>query len=251
MAGIPRGKRALTATERQQRWRAKVRRQRLLAPKLEKLRAKQQRRAEREATVAEATRKASQTLGTKLYGVLYVDPPCDFLVFSRETGMDRHAANHYPVMSLAALAALPLPAAKDCVLYLWAPFNQLGNAVDLIRVWGFTLKTGNGNGWNSGGAGWGKPDLGAGLIVRENLELLLIASRGSPAWPAMGEQYPSLIIAERGEPSEKPEIFAEMIERLWPNTPKLEMFARRPRTGWDQWGNEIELPPAESVEPSP
>jgi N6-adenosine-specific RNA methylase IME4 len=56
---------------------------------------------------------------------------------------------------------------------------------------------------------------------------------------AMGEQYPSLIIAERGEPSEKPEIFAEMIERLWPNTPKLEMFARKPRDDCDSWGNEV------------
>jgi N6-adenosine-specific RNA methylase IME4 len=43
----------------------------------------------------------------------------------------------------------------------------------------------------------------------------------------------------RGAHSEKPELFAAMIERLWPNTPKLEMFARRPRPGWDAWGNEV------------
>jgi N6-adenosine-specific RNA methylase IME4 len=193
--------------------------------------AKHQRRAEREAALAAATLRAAQALGAALYGVLYIDPPWDFLVYSRATGMDRHAANHYPVMSLAELFALKLPAAKDCVLYLWVPFNQLGNAVDLIRHWGFTLKTGH---------GWGKPDLGTGLIVRENLELLLIASRGKPAWPAMGEQFPSLIIAERGEPSEKPEIFAEIIGKLWPATPKLEMFARHARPGWDVWGNEVE-----------
>jgi N6-adenosine-specific RNA methylase IME4 len=30
-----------------------------------------------------------------------------------------------------------------------------------------------------------------------------------------------------------------MIERHWPNTPKLEMFARKPRDGWDSWGNEV------------
>jgi N6-adenosine-specific RNA methylase IME4 len=31
-----------------------------------------------------------------------------------------------------------------------------------------------------------------------------------------------------------------MIEKLWPNTSKLEMFARKPREGWDSWGNEVE-----------
>jgi N6-adenosine-specific RNA methylase IME4 len=30
-----------------------------------------------------------------------------------------------------------------------------------------------------------------------------------------------------------------MIERLYPNVPKLEMFARKPRDGWDVWGNEV------------
>jgi N6-adenosine-specific RNA methylase IME4 len=34
-------------------------------------------------------------------------------------------------------------------------------------------------------------------------------------------------------------VFAEMIEQMFPNVPKLEMFARKPRDGWDVWGNEI------------
>ena len=30
-----------------------------------------------------------------------------------------------------------------------------------------------------------------------------------------------------------------MIERLFPNVPKLEMFARAARPGWSVWGNEV------------
>jgi hypothetical protein len=41
------------------------------------------------------------------------------------------------------------------------------------------------------------------------------------------------------EPSEKPDVFTEMIEAYFPNVPKLEMFARRARSGWDVWGNEV------------
>ena len=36
-----------------------------------------------------------------------------------------------------------------------------------------------------------------------------------------------------------------MIKRLWPNAPKHEMFARKPREGWDTWGNEVEAAAAE------
>jgi hypothetical protein len=129
MAGKPRGERAKTATARQRDWRAKARRRKLLAPKL----AKQQQLAEREAALAEATLAAARALGVQLYGVLYVDPPRDPTVYSRVTGMNKHPANHYPTMPLADLAALKLPAAEDCVLYLSSPVSQLANALDLVR----------------------------------------------------------------------------------------------------------------------
>lgn len=29
-----------------------------------------------------------------------------------------------------------------------------------------------------------------------------------------------------------------MIELMYPNTKKIELFARRSREGWDVWGNE-------------
>jgi N6-adenosine-specific RNA methylase IME4 len=50
---------------------------------------------------------------------------------------------------------------------------------------------------------------------------------------------PSVIFAPRRKHSEKHDVFAEMIEQMFPNVPKLEMFARKPRDGWDVWGNEI------------
>jgi N6-adenosine-specific RNA methylase IME4 len=218
---------AMTAAERKRRSRRKLKREH---PDPKTL-AKQQRRAEREAALAAATLRAAQMLGTVLYGVLYVDPPWDFLVYSRATGMDRHAANHYPVMALEQMFALQLPAAKDCVLYLWAPVAQWANALRLVERWGFEYRSAH---------IWAKPKCGTGYWGRENAELLLIATRGAVPAPAPGEQLPYLIEAPAGRPSEKSEAFAEMIERQWPNTPKLEMFARQPRPGWDAWGNEVE-----------
>lgn len=39
--------------------------------------------------------------------------------------------------------------------------------------------------------------------------------------------------------SRKPQVAYEMIERMFPNCNKLELFARNTREGWDSWGNEI------------
>jgi len=103
--------------------------------------------------------------------------------------MDRHAANHYPIMSLEALAELKLPAAKDCVLYLWTTIPMLANAMTLISGWRFTYKSLH---------AWPKPDLGTGHWNRENLELLLIATKGAAVAPAHGTQERAWIEAERG-----------------------------------------------------
>jgi N6-adenosine-specific RNA methylase IME4 len=218
MGRRPIGRKAMTPAQRAKQYRAR-----------QPGRLKRERRAAREAALAAATIKAAQQLGAKLYGVLYVDPPWRFLVWEPATGLDHGADNHYPTMTFEALKALPLPAAKRCVLFMWATIPHAGTALRLIEHWGFEYKSQH---------VWVKPDLGTGYWVREQHELL-IATRGEVPCPAPGTQFPSVIEAPRGAPSEKPAIFAEMIEGYFPNAPKLEMFARAPREGWDVWGNEV------------
>jgi N6-adenosine-specific RNA methylase IME4 len=189
----------MTPTEYQQRWRAKVREQEAVEATLAPLRAKQQRREERERALAAATLDASQRLGRKPYGVIYVDPPWRFEVYSRNAGLDCSSDNHYPTMTFAELAGLPLPAAEDCVLHLWTTVSQLDNAMQLIRGWGFTYRSAH---------GWAKPRLGTGYWVRDNLKLLLIAIRGHPVAPAPRHQWPALIEAGQGAHSVEPDSFA-------------------------------------------
>jgi N6-adenosine-specific RNA methylase IME4 len=42
-------------------------------------------------------------------------------------------------------------------------------------------------------------------------------------------------------PSEKPEAFAAMIEAMFPDVPKVELFARGARPGWHAWGDQVHL----------
>jgi N6-adenosine-specific RNA methylase IME4 len=192
--------------------------------------AKRYKRAAKEQKLGEATRAAAETLGERLYNVIYADPPWRFEPYSRETGMDRAADNHYPTMTLDELRALKLPAAADCALFMWATRPMLSRALGLLEHWGFEYRTC----WV-----WHKAEIGTGYWNRDNAEILLLGVRGNVPAPTPGEQYPACVRLERGKHSEKPEYYAAMIEDLFPTLPRGELFARRVTEGFDAWGNEI------------
>jgi N6-adenosine-specific RNA methylase IME4 len=201
-----------------------------MTPALDRQAIKRERRAARELELAAATVEASRKLGRKLYGVILCDAPWSFRVYSEITGQDRGACNHYPCMTLANIKALKIPAAKDCVLFLWATVPMLPQALETMAAWGFTYKS---------NFAWIKDKTGLGFWNRNRHELLLIGTRGHIPCPALGEQFNSVIQAPRGQHSEKPAIVRDMIATMFPNVPKLEMFARGQRVkGWDFWGNE-------------
>jgi len=192
-------------------------------------------RQEKEEALAGKTIGQSLLVNKSLYGVIYADPPWRYETFS-ENGMDRSADNHYPTMSMFEMMTLNVPAADDCVLFMWATVPMLPEALDLLHEWGFNYKS---------HICWIKDRQGTGYWTRNKHELLLIATKGKVPAPAMGTQPPSVIELPLGKHSEKPAFFADMISTLYPTTPKLEMFARIGRVGWDVIGNEA--PDAETV----
>ena len=92
-----------------------------------------------------------------------------------------------------------------------------------------------------------KDRVGTGYWSRNKHELLLIGTRGYIPAPARGTQCPSATEAPVGRHSEKPAVFYEIIERYFPNLPKIELHARSAtlRPGWDMWGLEAPNAPHE------
>ena len=170
-------------------------------------------------------------LPTKKYGVIYADPEWRFEVYSRDTGLDRSADNHYSTTATDSICERPVGdiAADDCCLFLWATVPMLPDALKVIEAWGFKYKS---------HAMWRKDRIGTGYWFRNAHELLLVGTRGNVPAPAMGTQLESVIDAPVGKHSEKPDAFYELIETYFPNLPKIELNARRARPGWDAWGNE-------------
>lgn len=189
--------------------------------------AKQKARQAKEAELA--TKQAA--LPHKRYGVILADPEWRFEPWSRETGMDRAADNHYPTSDLALIKTREIAsiAAADSVLFLWATAPMLLQALEVMRAWGFAYKT---------QAMWAKDRIGTGYWFRNKHELLLVGTRGDVPAPAPGTQWESLISAPVGAHSEKPAKVYELIEAYFPNLPKIELNARARREGWDAWGLE-------------
>ncbi|HWJ71914.1 MAG TPA: MT-A70 family methyltransferase [Kaistia sp.] len=193
----------------------------------EKQLEKKERRQSRERVLALQQR----ALPDRRYGVIYADPEWRFEPWSRETGMDRAADNHYPTSEENDIVLRPVGtiAAKDCALFLWATAPMLKAGLRVLEHWGFTYKS---------QVIWRKDQIGNGYWFRNRHEILLVGTRGDVPAPAMGDQWESVVDAPLGEHSAKPEIFAEMIEDYFPNLPKIELNARCARPGWDAWGLE-------------
>jgi N6-adenosine-specific RNA methylase IME4 len=196
---------------------------------------KKERRAERERNLGEKL----LALPTKKYGVVLADPEWRFEPWSRETGMDRSADNHYPTSVLEVISARDVAsiAAADCVLFLWATTPMLPHALLVMAAWGFDYRS---------HFVWAKDRIGTGYWNRNKHELLLVGVRGKIPAPAPGDQWDSLVEAAVGEHSAKPRCFVEMIDELFPTLPKIELNCRgQPWSGWDAWGNEAASEAAE------
>ena len=207
--------------------------------KSEILEAARQIRAERQGDKAENRAAREVDLANRItalpqrrYGVIVADPEWRFEPWSRQTGMDRAADNHYPTSCTEIIAARDVPsiAANDCILFLWATVPMLPHALTVMGGWGFDYRS---------HFVWVKNRIGTGFWNRNKHELLLVGVRGHIPAPAPGTQWESAINAPVGKHSEKPECFYQLVESHFPTLPKIELNCRGPaRPGWDAWGNE-------------
>jgi N6-adenosine-specific RNA methylase IME4/ParB-like chromosome segregation protein Spo0J len=199
----------------------------------------EQRRTERIERLLLTTRQNAPLPNDRRYSVIYADPPWHFEVYNEESGIERAAGNHYPTMQLSEICVLPVGslATDAAVLFLWTTAPHLRESFDVLAAWGFVYKT---------NIVWAKDKIGLGYFVRNQHELLIVAARGDMPSPLPSNRPPSIISAQRREHSRKPDEAYELIERMYPELPKIELFARSPREGWAAWGNQA---PTETTVP--
>lgn len=186
-------------------------------------------RAERTALLTELSNR-NAPLPERKYPVIYADPPWQY-DFSPSN--DRSVENHYPTMSIEDICALEVEtiATPDAMLFLWAPPSFIKKGIMVLEAWGFELAS---------SMVWDKVHIGTGIYFRQQHEYLLLGKRGNPITPVPGTQPASILRAARTEHSAKPEQVYSIIEQMYPRLPKIELFSRSPRVGFDAWGNQAE-----------
>lgn len=173
----------------------------------------------------------------KKYQIIYADPPWSY----QNGGVPQGGVNaQYPTMKLQDIKNLPIEELADdnCVLLLWATFPQLQEALDVIKAWGFTYKT-LGFSWLKTNKD-GSPFFGIGYYAKSNQEVCLLGVRGKAHSLVISNSVSSFVSTGRTKHSEKPQIFREKIIELFGDRPRIELFAREKKDGWDVWGNEVE-----------
>lgn len=166
--------------------------------------------------------------------LIMADPPWRFELWSSK-GESKSAQAQYATMSIDDIKALPVGhlAGGDCLLFMWATFPLLQEALNVMTTWGFKYVTGGA--WHKRTSG-GKTSFGTGYRLRSSCEPFLIGTMGNPATTRACR---NLIDAEAREHSRKPEAAYALCEQLMPRSRYVELFSRQMRPGWKCWGNEV------------
>lgn len=172
------------------------------------------------------------------YALAVVDPPWTFKVRSEKGITKKGAGGQYRTMTLDDIKAMPMRSimARHSWLILWATNPMIRLAFDVLDAWGATFST-MGH-WSKRNPKSGKLAFGTGNVLRCAGEPFLIARFGQPR--VMARNIRSVIEGPRRQHSRKPDEAMAEFARLAPEfAPKIEVFARDARPGWDVFGDEV------------
>ena len=174
-------------------------------------------------------------LPNKKYKIIYADPPWSY----RNMGnIQNNVSKHYKTMTQKQIEELPINniSNKNSILFLWATFPKIQEALNVIKAWGFEYKT-IGFTWIKTNRKNNKIFFGVGWYTKSNAEICLIGTKGKS--PKTSNSISSIIISHRREHSRKPDEVRSKIIKFCGNLSRIELFARERIKGWDVWGNEI------------
>lgn len=184
-------------------------------------------------------RSAQAALAAKEYSIIYADPPWSYDDKAKNRG---GAERHYKTTGDTDLADMRIPAADDAVLFMWATFPKIHDAIALMDAWGFEYKTAAFLWVKANKKATDSPFWGMGNWTRANAEVCLLGVRGKPQRQSKGVHQlivePEIITDPVMQHSRKPACVRDKIVELMGDVPRLEMFARETTSGWDVFGDE-------------
>ncbi len=179
--------------------------------------------------------------------LLYADCPWRFAVRDRATGLGRAPDRHYPTMTTKQLCNMKLPCdlADNAYAVLWVYDPMIPDVFEVARAWGFEkyitvlfrwIKTTDGQ-FRLFDPGE-RLNFGMGYHTRGGgCEEAWLFKRGK-GLPVLRHDIRKEFYSPVREHSRKPDQVAGWLTDLYGDVPRMEMFARTTRAGWQAFGNE-------------
>ncbi len=166
------------------------------------------------------------------YRTIVIDPPWPMEKIKRKVAPNQTDMD-YKTMSVDEIKNFPLPkfiSPDGAHIYLWTTQKYLPTAFELFKSWGIeyilTLV------WQKSG---GFQPYG---LPQYNCEFVLFGKVGTLSFTTV-KNFPCCFQGKRREHSRKPDEFYDIVRRVSPD-PRIDIFSREKREGWDGWGYEVE-----------
>lgn len=216
---------------------------------------------------------------TGRYTVIAADPPWSYSDKKLNRGGAERYYSCMDIEQIKAINVNAL-AADDAILMLWATAPLLPEALEVCQAWGFKYKTvgfvwvkRSENYWSNiakqlrqdirdyslfnsdftatGLKGWFGDRwiknrsnngfaIGMGAYTRANAEFVLFGVKGKAAPLIQSHGVRQIIDSPISHHSKKPDDFYHKVNLLVGDVPKIELFSRQTRAGWDCLGDELE-----------
>jgi N6-adenosine-specific RNA methylase IME4 len=222
------------------------------------------------------------------FRVVVADPAWEFGDNLTMSETKRGSSSNYDTLTIEDLKKLPVQdiCQEDAVLALWCPSSLLSEGLEVMKAWGFrqtqthvwvktkkfplrsltrelvqTFKQLGANASKTNFSGLTKEILGKfnlgnllafgmGRLFRQTHEVALVGVRGRIYPHLENKSQRSVHFHPTTKHSTKPETLQEMLEKMFPNGERLEMFARRSRSGWTCVGLECPSTMGEDIRDS-
>jgi N6-adenosine-specific RNA methylase IME4 len=179
------------------------------------------------------------------YRHIVIDPPWDY---NRDKGWhgfngEKRYQIHptYTLMTVDEMRAMTvflnaLAEAEGSHLWIWTTGAFMRETYDLAEAWGWYDPRRKATGWRATYV-WVKNTNGAGMgrWCRNDTEYLLQFSRGKTSPP--GKAKSNVIMSPPTGHSIKPGAAYDLIDELYPEGDRIDVFGRRGRLGWQVWGD--------------
>ena len=178
----------------------------------------------------------------KKYNIIYADPPWSFSSKElqkydnkRFTSMDKH----YSTQSKDWIKNLSVKniTEKNSCIFLWVTDAHIKEGIEVMESWGFKYVT-IAFIWEKVSKN-GITVANLGSWTMKNYEICLFGTKGKMLQYKKCNNIYQKVVAERTKHSKKPQQVRDNIVKIFPNLPRIELFARQKTSGWDVFGNEI------------